>query len=339
MQIKRKKGRITVIIPAHNAVEWIGDCIRSVQEQSWEDLEILILDDNSGDGTARLVQKMAEKDDRIRYLCLQQNGVSFARNQGIETATGEYLTFVDADDRIRKFMLELLVRCLEKEESQIAMCGFQEWNPVSGIKAEQGDVSESFPKEFIERMTACSREEFLSDHILKGDNRCWSILYRYDAVDKVRFREDLKIGEDMMFLMDLLPNLDRVVLTEYQGYEYRINEKGVMLRPFTPSYMDEIKSWKLAEALIEREYPDQTAAVRGILVVAAILTAGKLAALPHQERRKNRNYVEVCRETARQALRTPGVKKKLPKGYGMKAAAFLASPDLYLCLYHFWKHF
>lgn len=90
----------------------------------------------------------------------------------------------------------------------------------------------------------------------------------------------MSIGEDMMFLMDLLMQISSVSITEYRGYFYRINEQGAMLKPFKPSYMDEIKSWELACRLVEKEFPSQKGRVYSILAVSAMLAAGKLRACP-----------------------------------------------------------
>ena len=82
-----------------------------------------------------------------------------------------------------------------------------------------------------------------------------------------------------MFLMDLLMQISRVSITEYRGYFYRINEQGAMLKPFKPSYMDEIKSWELACRLVEKEFPSQKG-VYSILAVSGMLAAGKMRACP-----------------------------------------------------------
>ena len=98
-------GKISVIIPVYNGVSWLETCVRSVLAQTWTDLEVLILDDSSTDGTGQLAKKLAEEDGRIRLIVRTKRGVSSARNQGIEECEGEYVTFVDADDRIDRKML------------------------------------------------------------------------------------------------------------------------------------------------------------------------------------------------------------------------------------------
>ena len=141
-----------------------------------------------------------------------------------------------------------------------------------------------------------------------------------------------------MFLMDLLMQISSVSITEYRGYFYRINEQGAMLKPFKPSYMDEIKSWELACRLVEKEFPSQKGRVYSILAVSAMLAAGKIARLPGAERKKYRTEVVQCRSAVQKGLAASGAKEELPKGYRIKTMLFTACPALYLALYHHWKN-
>ena len=164
----------------------------------------------------------------------------------------------------------------------------------------------------VESVRVYNRSEYVSDYLLRGNTRCWSVLYRRSAIGQIRFREDLSIGEDMMFLMDLL-------------------------KPFKPSYMDEIKSWELACRLVEKEFPSQKGRVYSILAVSAMLAAGKIARLPGAERKKYQTEVVQCRSAVQKGLAASGAKEELPKGYRIKTMLFTACPALYLALYHHWK--
>lgn len=323
-----EKGKISVIIPVYNGRPWLEECVESVLAQTWQNFEVLILDDSSTDGTSQIASKLAERDARIRLICREKQGVSSARNQGIEETDGEYITFVDADDKIDRQMLEILLNCLEKEKSDIALCDYRKWS---------GEKTENIEKDIGHCVKTVNRKTYLSDYLLRSNTHCWGILYRRSAVGRVRFRERLTIGEDMMFLVDILPNVARVSITDYKGYDYRVNESGAMMRPFTPSYMDEIRSWRFAEHIIAWDYPDQKPRVNSILAVSAMLAAGKLALLSKEERSAYRRYVEDCRRTVREALSVRGARALLPAGYGIKTALFAAWPDLYLNLYHRWK--
>ena len=104
----KKQGRISIIMPVYNGVSWIGECIESIRQQTDTNWELLVLDDHSTDGTTELVLKLAEEDSRILPILRQKNGVSAARNEGLEKAQGEFVTFVDADDKLDTQMLSVL---------------------------------------------------------------------------------------------------------------------------------------------------------------------------------------------------------------------------------------
>lgn len=357
-----KKEKISVIIPVYNGAAWLEESVQSVLAQTYANFELLILDDSSTDGTTALAKRLSERDPRIRLICRKRRGVSSARNQGLEEMDGEYVTFVDADDKIDCQFLEKLLISLEKENSDLILCGYNAWNGKNDRKItrntkdsfnSENTVNEKKERENSDKITchgnmtekeqSCvttiAAKDYLSDYLLRGYTRCWSILYRRSVIGEVRFREDLTIGEDMMFLMDLLPCLSQVSITDYKGYYYRVNTAGAMLRPFTLSYMDEIRSWKLAAEMIARDYPLLKARVSGILAVSSMLAAGKLAGLSAGERQKYRKCVAQCRHTVKDALTVPGAKKELPKGYPAKTAIFSVCPAVYLWLYHLWNRY
>lgn len=322
------KDMVSVIIPVYNGVAWIEECIESVLAQTWKELEILVLDDQSTDGTTEVVKKLAAEDDRICLISRNSKGVSGARNEGIVQSRGEYITFVDADDKLDEQMLKTLVEYLQKENSDMVSCGYYRWNGDSSANPSmnKGNV-----------VKTVERETYVSDYLLRQHTHCWGVLYRRTVIEGIAFRSELTIGEDMMFLVDLLPKLNRITITNYKGYYYRINENGVTLRPFVPAYMDEVKSWKLATEVIRRDFSDCIPQIEAILAVSAILVAGKISALPIQEIQKYKNYVEECHRTVKEALRVQGVRKNLPAGYGIKTMLFVRCPWIYLKLYHLWK--
>ena len=325
MSRKITEGKVSVIIPVYNGAAWIEECLESVLSQTWENFEVLVLDDHSTDGTTQIVQETARKDQRIQLILRNGKGVSAARNQGIEQSVGEYITFLDADDKLDDRMLERMVWFLKEEDSDMVSCGYHKWT---------SDFKEDNSKETVRTM---DKQDYVSDYFLCRHTHCWGVLYKRSVIGEVRFREDLTIGEDMMFLADLLPKLSRISITDYKGYYYRINEAGVTLRPFVPAYMDEIKSWKLASEIIRRDYPKCRPQVESILAVSGILVAGKIAVLPDKDRKKYAIYVKECQKTVKDALKVPGARKNLPAGYGIKTIIFMYCPWLYLKMYHLWK--
>lgn len=114
---------VSVIIPVYNNEKFIEKCIRSVMEQSFCDLEILVVNDGSTDGSAEILQKLAGEDGRIRLVSQSNQGVAAARNCGLDMASGKYLTFVDGDDYIGKDYIEKLYDFSEKNHTEMLICG------------------------------------------------------------------------------------------------------------------------------------------------------------------------------------------------------------------------
>ena len=145
----------------------------------------------------------------------------------------------------------------------------------------------------------------------------------------------MSIGEDMLFLVRLLPYIRSVCEVSYPGYGYFQNPGGAMRRKFSERYMDQITCWELAREEIMRMDPKLCDRITTILIMAILLTVGKLAALPGSERRKYRELVEICHEKLKRESQSAGAVAGLSKGYQAKRQFFLDSPGLYLFLYHF----
>lgn len=119
------KKLVSVIIPAYNIEKYIGRCLDSVLSQIYENLEIIIVDDGSSDGTGKILDDYEKRDSRIKVIHKENGGVSSARNKGLDMAVGDYIGFVDGDDIIAPEMYETLVKLLEEEDADIAHCGYQ----------------------------------------------------------------------------------------------------------------------------------------------------------------------------------------------------------------------
>lgn len=335
------KPLISVIVPVYNGQDYLSKCIESIEAQTYQNLEVIIINDGSTDGTEKVCQRLKKKYENIYLITLNDEGVSAARNAGIDASGGEFITFVDADDRLLAKAIELLHDSLIKTESSIAGCGFWKWKDEEELKPILGN---SFP---LERERTYTASEFLKDEILKGNSRCWSKLYKRSVIGDVRFREDLTIGEDMLFLIDLLPRAERIVEIPYKGYGYFQNPRGAMNRTFLPKYMDQITCWEIAREEIEkRNLPELKkeekvqieSQITLILLMAIMLTAGKLALLSAADRKQHKQYIDICHEKIKKEVKVAGAYEGLSKGYQLKVRLFRRMPALYLWLYHFRKY-
>ncbi|MDE7334057.1 MAG: glycosyltransferase [Lachnospiraceae bacterium] len=329
-----EKPCISVIVPVYNGQDYLRACIESIVGQTYGNLEVIIVNDGSSDKTGDLCRSLAGEYENIQIIETNDEGVSTARNAGLDKIRGEFVTFVDADDRILPDMIEKLYYCMTDTGSDVAGCGFFSWR-------EEGEFAQAVQsrgnKEMGERMARTyTASEFVEDGILKGNSRCWSKLYRVSAVGGIRFRPGLTIGEDMLFLVDMLPGINRISEIAYKGYGYFQNPKGAMNRAFLPKYMDQITCWETArEKIAGISGNKDMEQVTAILIMAVLLTAGKIAMLPAKERKKQASFVRICHEKLKKELQAPGVYERLSGGYKVKAKVFAAVPWVYLWLYHF----
>lgn len=327
----RDEPLISVIVPVYNGQDYLENCIRSIQEQTYGNLEIIIVNDGSTDATGPVCDRLLRTYDNVRILTLGDEGVSAGRNAGIEAAEGELVTFVDADDRLRPEMLRTLYECMIKTGSEVAGCRFFPWRKEE--EWEQALAAETG----LDRIECYEPHRYLRDALLQGNSRCWSKLYRRKVLEKVHFREKLTIGEDLLFLVNMLPYTARIAETDYPGYGYFQNPKGAVNRGFTPEYMDQINCWQFVREAVGRMDESLEPQVCMHYAMAIMLTAGKLARLHAKKRRECREYIDVCHERLREVLRVPGVYGRLSVGYKVKTGMFLLWPGLYLYLYHMHK--
>lgn len=328
------KPQISVIVPVHNGQSYLEDCIESIESQSGQTLEVIVVNDGSTDDTAVVCERLAKQYENLRVITLSDLGVSAARNRGLEQAAGDCITFVDADDRLRPGTLAGLYRILLETDSDIAGCAFSTWSRQEEWKA-LAETPEKGIKDYEKAIYNNMR--YLKESVLCGNSRCWSKLYRRSLIGRTRFREGLTIGEDMLFLIELLPQMKRAVETTFPGYGYYRNLKGAMLRPFTPAYMDQITCWEVAKELILRQDSSLAARVNAQLMVAIMLTVGKIAMLPGKQRREAAEYLRVCHKKLQAVEERRAGYAYLPPGYKIKVSLFAAMPWLYVRLYHMQK--
>ena len=325
--------KISVIVPVHNGASYLEECIESILAQNYEALEILIINDGSTDATAEVCGRLCAQHSCVRVITLPDLGVSTARNRGLEQAQGAYIMFVDADDRLRPGVLKSLHRLLCQTDSDMAGCSFAAWGTPG--EWERLKTEGKMPEELAGSHAGKTfdSDSYLKENILRGNTRCWSKLYRRDLIGQVRFLEGLTIGEDMLFLVELLPRMRRAAETSYPGYGYYRNPGGAMQRPFTPDYMDQIYCWEMARELIVKRDPSLPAQADAQIMVAVMLTAGKIAMLSGKERRRAGEYLRVCHRKLKEIVNKKACYPYLPTGYGIKVRMFAALPRLYVWLY------
>ena len=159
------KPLISVIVPVYNGQDYLENCIISIEHQTYDNLEIIIINDGSTDSTGAICVKLKEKYDNIRVITLEDEGVSVARNAGIDMAKGGFLTFVDADDRLRPKALEVLYDSILSTGCDIAGCRFQTF------REEPEWQGQLLTLHRIKEPAVYKPAEYMKQEILKGNSR------------------------------------------------------------------------------------------------------------------------------------------------------------------------
>ncbi|WP_236288411.1 glycosyltransferase family 2 protein [Paenibacillus allorhizoplanae] len=210
--------KISVIIPVYNAENYIISCLESVMNQSFSDIEVICVNDGSKDGSKELIEAYMRSNPRIMLINQANQGVSMARNIGLQAASGDYIGFVDADDTIDASMYDTLYRAAVEGDCDAVITNFE-------CELEGCKVTTKFPfplgivlmRDYIERE--------IMTYFLKSDqlNTVWNKLYKRSAIIDfgVEFPRNVALGEDGMFNMQFFKHAKRVTYLDYSGYNYR----------------------------------------------------------------------------------------------------------------------
>ena len=309
----------------------------------------MIIDNASTDDSLEICKDYAAKDDRVQVLHQYHNmGVSAARNLGMQKARGEFVTFIDVDDWVAEDYLEKLLAIQKKKNADMVVCEYQKagdkdrtliGNSIQKkATSEPTDVSTDIKGAEVHfGIKSYQTKEYLEKYFLKGNTHCWGVLFKADLLYGKYFPKGMTIGEDMLFLMDVAQHAGNIVVTNYKGYYYYINESGAMNKKFTLSYMDQITCWKKALQWVEEKYPELKIRVESILVVSVLLVVGKIAELGKEERLQYQKEEAECYETFMEYAKSKEIGKYLPPGYPLKVRLYRFSPKLYISLYRKWK--
>lgn len=225
------KPLITVIVPVYNVEGYLNRCVESIANQTYRNLEIILVDDGSRDGCPGLCDTWVKSDSRIKVIHKKNGGVSSARNAGLDIACGEYIAFVDADDYIISNMLEKLINGAVLNNCDISICrvSSDESAPNEQAKVYENDVLSLY----------------LSDSLCRPS--VFAKLYSRQVIQGLRFDPSIKIGEDYIFNFYAFKNARRVVMLEERLYYYELRENSAV-HTLNKEMLDR---WKNTKSVLE----------------------------------------------------------------------------------------
>lgn len=246
------KVKLSIIVPMYNVEKYLDQCIQSLQHQTLQDIEIILVDDGSPDACGLIADSYSRKDDRIRVIHRENGGLGPARNSGLEIASGEFIGFVDSDDWVEPQMYEELINAIEKTQSDVCFSGMQvindgvqgdkNVNPFAGCILEGQEEIFKLRRSFYGGLPNRQKWDPVPISV-------WTAVYnrRFLAEHNIKFR-DIR-SEDKFFNTAVCRLAKRVTAIGETRYNYRCDGQSSITRSFSdemiPSYL------KMFEALNE----------------------------------------------------------------------------------------
>lgn len=239
--------KVSVVVPIYNTSKYLPKCLDSIINQSYQNLEIILIDDGSTDNSGKIADDYAKKDKRIKVFHQKNAGQSAARNLGLEKATGDYVGFIDSDDRVDKsFILKLLAPYENNSQTLITVCGVH-YKRLKTNSAEDVYINPLRPIKKHE-----SKKAYLL-YLLAIDGRMYSSvnkLYRLDTAKKCHFDKTLKFAEDTKFVLDYLKKssgnihfvLEPLYIYNFGTETSTINNTATTWKSWQTAYTN-LKSW------------------------------------------------------------------------------------------------
>ena len=237
--------KISIVVPVFNVERYLDRCLKSLTNQTYTNIEIVLIDDGSTDSSGEKCNEWGNKDKRIKVIHKENGGLGSARNRGIKESTGEYIGFVDSDDWVSTSMFERLHDLCVKYRADISCCG------IKYVSSE--DVQEDYSEEQINVYT---QEEYALKYFKISSNEtvhyAVNKLYRMSIGKKIVYPEGL-IDEDVEGFIYALINSQRIVSSSQVMYYYWQNIDGISYKWFSPKQLDLLKVWKNVLSVCQKE--------------------------------------------------------------------------------------
>lgn len=240
--------KISIIIPVFNAEKYIRETVASIVNQTYSNLEIILVNDGSTDSSYEVCEQIKATDSRIILINKENGGVSSARNAGLEVASGEYITFVDADDLLEADMYETLHNEAVYEDADIVSCAARVIQNGLTIREEYGTN-----KKYVMKKDEALMNFFKQRIINIG---IWCKLFRKHVITGLIFENGKSMNEDKYFIFEALMKARTVVIVDIIKYNYIKRESSITSGGFTKKWLDNVYFSEKMLSVIKNECPE-----------------------------------------------------------------------------------
>ena len=255
--------KISIIVPAYNVEKYIEQCVRSLMNQTYKNLEIIVINDGSKDSTGKIVERLAKEDERIIFINQENKGVAETRNVALQKVSSDFVMFVDSDDWLDLETCEIVVNEAIKENADVVMFGYvREYKekslPNAIFEEEKIIFDENMVKDKLHRrIFGLLGKELANPEKLNANTTIWAKLYKLDVIKKELFvsLKELGICEDGYFNVGVFKNVKKAVFIKKYFYHYRkIIDGGSLTQNKEKNvYWDAKRFYNRLNKLIEEE--------------------------------------------------------------------------------------
>lgn len=278
---------ISIIVPVYNTLEYLEGCFNSISNQKYNNLEVIIIDDGSTDGSASFCDEYIKKDSRFQVVHLDNRGVSSARNVGLKIAKGKYIGFVDSDDRIVPEMYEELYNLMVKNASNMAICN------QTRIINDNGILDSNLKGVYVFNRNEAINEVLLGRTFVGGP--C-NKLFDANICKEFIFDEDIAYGEDLLFVIKNLLKCKNVVYTSKAYYNYYIRENSACTSSFNEkTFTDHISRERILKLMQETEEKDLIELAHTAFLLCDIGLLGKI----YYDKSARKTYSRILQKSLR----------------------------------------
>ena len=239
---------ISIIVPIYKVEKYLNKCIESILNQTYSNLEIILIDDGSPDKSRDICDFYKNKDSRVKVIHKKNEGVSKARNIGLDISKGKYIMFVDSDDYIDKSMVKDLYKLITEQSADVAIGG------VIDIDENNNQINMSKKKATFTINQLEAIKELLDEKYF--NSVCWGKLYKSNLWENKRFSKDSKIAEDLEILYEVFERVQKVVVnTEKCYYYYTIRQNSVTHQEYNEEWKKAIEICRNIKEKTEKKYP------------------------------------------------------------------------------------
>ena len=226
-------GLISIIVPIYNVSKYLDKCVESILNQNYKNIELILVDDGSTDGSEKKCDDWAKKDSRVVVIHKENGGSADSRNLGMEAAKGDYIGFVDSDDWIAPEMYEKLIEVIQERNLDMSVCFFKAVSDENYVfNNTEYPITEYTGRDFANLIIA-EKKPRISYAI-------WKCLYKREVIKDIKFYKGVHYNEDAVFLIESLWNAKKMAFIDAPMYYYRVHESSISNIDISEKRIDDI---------------------------------------------------------------------------------------------------